>query len=288
MRSEPKVVVASAIVCEKEKGLDRKEVVGGVLGRQEEDVVMTLGLELDSSDEGEEVFELRKESREEPDLVVPLVKAGKGTSRAALIADTKSDPSLKNWRELAEKGEKGFLWKEGLLYQTVTTHVLEVVQLMVLPKSFRARVMNVAHEKLSHMGARRVQSLLRQKFSWPGMGQDIIQYCRSCPSCQQCKKSPARKVPMQERAVMSEPFESMAFDIVGPMPKGKGGCRFLLTAICMASRWPEAIPLRSITAKAVALGMVDIFARTGIPLQLISDQGAQFIGSVVTQLCTCT
>ena len=78
----------------------------------------------------------------------------------------------------------------------------------------------------------------------------------------------------------------MAFDIVGPMPKGKGGNRFLLTAICMSSRWPEAIPLKSITAKAVALGMIEIFSRTGIPLQLVTDQGAQFVGSVVTQLCT--
>ena len=85
--------------------------------------------------------------------------------------------------------------------------------------------------------------------------------------------------------MLTEPFEALAFDIVGPMPKGKGGCRFLLTAICMASKWPEAIPLRSITAKAVAEGMIEIFARTGIPLQLLSDQGSQFVGSLVTKLC---
>ena len=53
----------------------------------------------------------------------------------------------------------------------------------------------------------------------------------------------------------------------------------------MASKWPEALPLRSITAKAVAQGMIEIFARTGIPLQLLTDQGAQFVGSLVTQLC---
>ena len=31
--------------------------------------------------------------------------------------------------------------------------------------------------------------------------------------------------------------------------------------------------------------MVDIFARTGIPLQLLTDQGSQFIGALVKQLC---
>ena len=67
--------------------------------------------------------------------------------------------------------------------------------------------------------------------------------------------------------------------------KGKGGCRFVLTAIDMASKWPEAIPLRSITARAVAQGMVEVFSRTGIPLQLLTDQGSQFIGSLVSHLC---
>ena len=90
---------------------------------------------------------------------------------------------------------------------------------------------------------------------------------------------------MVEREVLSEPFETLAFDIVGPMPKGKGGYRFLLTAICMASKWPEALPLRSITAKAVAQSMLEIFSRRGIPLQLLTDQGAQFVRSLVSKLC---
>ena len=285
---EPEAVVVCERMSEKSVVSNRKEKeesVGGALCRQEEEIEKLLCIEVDPSVEREEeVYKLREESREEPELVVPLVRTGSG-DRAALVAETRSDPTLERWRSLAEKGEKGFVWKEGLLYQSTTTHVLDSVFLMVLPKSFRVKVMNLAHEKLSHMGARRVQSLLRQRFTWPGMGQDIIQYCRSCPTCQICAKSPARKVPMMERVVMSEPFESMAFDIVGRLPKGKGGYRFLLTAVCMSSRWPEAIPLKSITAKAVALGMVDMFSRTGIPLQLVTDQGAQFVGSVVTQLC---
>ena len=45
-----------------------------------------------------------------------------------------------------------------------------------------------------------------------------------------------------ERQVLSEPFEVLAFDLVGPFPKAKNGYRFVLTAICMGSKWPEAIP----------------------------------------------
>ena len=111
-----------------------------------------------------------------------------------------------------------------------------------------------------------------------------MQHVRSCEPCQRCSKAHS-KVPMMERRVMAEPFEVMAIDLVGPLPKGKGGCEYLLTCICMASRWLEAIPLKSITARNIANCLVNIFSRTGIPLELISDQGTQFMGKVVTQLC---
>ena len=218
------------------------------------------------------------------DLEVPPVKKGLG-SRPKLEKGVKEDPTLEAWRDLASKSEQGYRWERGLLYQATTDHTGEVVHLMVLPKDFRSKVMEMAHEGSGHLGARKVKSLLRQRFTWPSMGVDIIAHTRSCKVCQLCSKPKSKKAPMMERRVMTEPFEVMAFDLVGPLPKGKGGCRYILTAVCMGSRWPEAIPLRTITARAVATGMVEIFARTGVPLQLLTDQGSQFLSSLVSHLC---
>ena len=229
-------------------------------------------------------FDLRMKDRGDVDLEIPPVMPG-NASRAELVEETKTDSSLGAWRKLADAGEQGFSWQDGLLYQATTTQVLDTAHLMALPEKFRLKVMKLAHERLGHLGARKVKALVKQRFVWPGVGQDIIDHCRSCPVCQRCNKAPARKVPLIEREILSEPFEVLAFDIVGPMPKGKGGCRFLLTAICMASKWPEAIPLRSITARAVTEGMIEIFSRIGILLQLLTDQGSEFVGSLVTKLC---
>ena len=253
----------------------------------EADSVVVLEDVLDASDEsrdGNVQYELRVRGREDEEFMIPPVLAGNG-SRAALVEETKSDPTLEAWRELAEKGEQGFVWYEDLLYQATTTHSFETIHLMVLPTSFRAKVLDLTHEQSGHLGARKVKALIKQRFVWPGMGQAVIDHCRSCTVCQTCSKSSARRVPLMEREVLTEPFEVIAFDLVGPLPKGKGGCRFVLTAIDMASKWPEAIPLRSITARAVAQGMVEVFSRTGIPLQLLTDQGSQFVGSLVSHLC---
>ena len=79
---------------------------------------------------------------------------------------------------------------------------------------------------------------------------------------------------MQEiKEIKSTPFQDVAIDLVGPFEKGRDGCRYLSTYICMASTWPEAIPLKSVTARAVADGLLEIFSRNGIPLQMLSDQG---------------
>ena len=248
-----------------EKTIGKKKAAELILDVAEVEKADCLDVELDTYgdfSDGSEKYELRVRGRGEEEFVIPPVLPGKG-SRAALVEETMSDPSLSAWRLLADKGEQGFVWQEELLYQATTTHTLDTVHLMVLPLSFRAKVLDLAHERSGHLGARKVKALVKQRFIWPGMGQAVIDHCRSCKVCQTCSKSNARKVPLMEREVLTEPFEVMAFDLVGPLPKGKGGCRFVLTAIDMASKWPEAIPLRTITAKAVAQGMVEVFSRTG-------------------------
>ena len=134
------------------------------------------------------------------------------------------------------------------------------------------------------MGARRVRELIAQRFNWPGLGQDAIRHVRSCDICQRNSKV-HKKVPMIPRKVMTEPFEVMGVDIVGPFPAGKGGNKYLLTCICLASKWPEFIALKTTTARSVANGLIEIFSCTVIPLEILSHQGTQFIGKVVGQLC---
>ncbi len=196
-----------------------------------------------------------------------------------------TDDSLKTWRELGNRGERGFKWDKDLLLRGMYVSWEEYVDVMVVPKEFRGRVLEMAHERCGHLGGEKVARMVGRYFLWPGMVKEIEEYCRSCKVCQVKNKSRPRKVPAVDRPVLTEPFESVAVDLVGPLPKGKGGCRFLLTYICMATRWPEAEPLRSVTAKSVAEGLWSVFSRTAIPEVLLTDQGTQFCGRVVKQLC---
>lgn len=234
------------------------------------------------SDEDEDLSWMIRECKE---IELEMEPVCEGSSRKVLVKETQNDPSLAAWRSLADSSQKGFRWREGVLVKTRTDHLFQQYEVVVLPVSLRDKVLHIAHDRLGHLGPKKVREIVHRKFTWPGIAKTVLRYCRSCVSCQRHSKERAAQAPMVSRRVMTEPFESMAFDIVGPFPKAKGGFRFLLTCVCMSSRWPEAIPLKTVTAKVVAQGMIEVFSRTGIPLELLTDQGPQFVGRLIRHLC---
>ncbi len=53
----------------------------------------------------------------------------------------------------------------------------------------------------------------------------------------------------------------------------------------MASRYPEAEPLRTVEAAEVSERLLDILARHGLPRVILSDQGSQFTGALMQSVC---
>ena len=83
---------------------------------------------------------------------------------------------------------------------------------------------------------------------------------------------------MQKREVATIPFERVAVDLVGPFPTATGGFIFMLTCIDMATRWTEAIPIKTITTKTIINQLTGIFTRNGFPSAIVTDIGTQFTG----------
>lgn len=81
---------------------------------------------------------------------------------------------------------------------------------------------------------------------------------------------------------MERPFDRIAMDIVGPLPKSTRGYQYILVLCDYATKFPEAIPLRTITASAVAERLID--ARYGIPGEIQTDQGTNFTSQLLKEL----
>ena len=73
--------------------------------------------------------------------------------------------------------------------------------------------------------------------------------------------------------IIEIPFNRIALEIVGPLPKTSRGHRYILVLVDYATRYPEALPLRPATAKAVA----KLFSRVGLAREVLTDQGSCFM-----------
>ncbi|XP_068250803.1 uncharacterized protein [Palaemon carinicauda] len=75
---------------------------------------------------------------------------------------------------------------------------------------------------------------------------------------------------------MGEPFSEVIIDVVGPLPRTRGGHEYILTMVDRMSRFPEAVPLRSIRGEKIVEALVGFFTRFGIPKIIQSDCGTNF------------
>jgi len=92
------------------------------------------------------------------------------------------------------------------------------------------------------------------------------------------------RAPLQPLPPIGEPFRRVAVDLVGPLRRTERGHRYILTLMDFASRYPEAIPLRRIDAETVADALCTVFTKFGIPDEILSDQGSQFMSTLMKQV----
>ena len=79
--------------------------------------------------------------------------------------------------------EKGILYR---VFQSPKVNKGKPVKQIVLPRVLRAHVTALAHEsdRGGHLGAKKTKDKVLLDFYWPGIGEDVEQYCRSCVKCQ--------------------------------------------------------------------------------------------------------
>ena len=253
-----------------------------------------------SSQEVQEVEKIQAvETRAMKEKKGKLIKPLKVPSPIAVVSpeqflkDQISDTKLSHLWEKAKKMEEGnkyrFIIKNKLLMREKVGNTGESSSLqVVVPTKYKELVMKVAHESLlsGHLGIHRTYLKIFHQFYWPGINQDVTNYCRSCDICQRTlPKGKVRHVPLGKVPMIETPFHRVAMDLIGPMiPATDRGNRYILTVIDYATRYPEAVALAKIDTITVAEALVEIYARVGIPSEVLTDCGTQFTSDVMKEV----
>ena len=207
-----------------------------------------------------------------------------------------NDASLRRLMQRKEPWKKGkssikVVQEKGIWYREFThphwNHGNAVRQVL-LPQELRNTVLAIAHESVfgAHMGIGKTLDKILSCFFWPGIHGDVTRFVRSCDTCQKTvRRGTVSKATLGQMPIIGTCWERIGIDLVGPIvPASENGYRYILTVVDHATRYPEAVPLRGCSTEDVAEALFDIYCRLGIPSEILSDMGRQFISECMKQV----
>lgn len=181
--------------------------------------------------------------------------------------------SVQAQRRFTNNANKYKIHHNTLVKMTPTGHQLTVI----LRESDRLDILRQAHDELGHRGVRVVFMILKLRFFWPSMIQDIRKYVKSCHQCQ-IRSLKKYRIPI----TVSTPatiFSKIYIDVMR-MPQAPGGeegnFKYIVAARDDLSGACEAKALR----KANSEELVDFFKnqilfKYGMVQQIVTDNGPE-------------
>ncbi|XP_061716630.1 uncharacterized protein K02A2.6-like [Cydia pomonella] len=139
---------------------------------------------------------------------------------------------------------------------------------VVIPKSLRVAVLNELHG--GHPGIVKMKQIARNYVWWDTLDADIERVAEQCAACRAQRPAPA-PVPLHSWPWPEEPWARLNLDFLGPFNNV-----YYLVIIDAHSKWIEVEKIKTGSASMVIDCLRTLFARFGLPKQLVTDNGPPF------------
>ena len=154
---------------------------------------------------------------------------------------------------------------------------------LVVPKDQRRSILSACHDEFTsgHQGEARTYHRVNERYYWPQMRADVRKFVQQCKICQQTK-IPSTKPSglLGARHLPKRPFDIIATDLIGPLPRSTKGFKYICMVIDVFSKYVIVKPIRDAKSRTVASVIEsEVFLTYGVPSRILCDNGPEYRGA---------
>ena len=185
--------------------------------------------------------------------------------------------------EALKKGSTQEEWKEG-------DGIIVIKGRIYVPQDSQLRhdIVHAHHDSpvAGHPGRWKTLDLVKRSYWWPGMSRYISKYVKGCDACNRTKTYPTAPAGrLAPNAIPERRWQVVTTDLIPSLPESHG-----FNAIWVAvDRLTKRIRIAPTTTEVDSVGIARLFRdhvwrNHGLPDQIISDRGPQFVSAFTREL----
>ncbi|KAG9223332.1 hypothetical protein CCMSSC00406_0008936 [Pleurotus cornucopiae] len=182
-------------------------------------------------------------------------------------------PSALHKKRFLQQAKRYFVHQDHMYLRNSA----EIPQLVVTSADRRLSILQQAHESLGHKGEHSVLKLLRFRFYWPRLKEDVHYHVSTCHDCQ-IRNTAQMQMPYEISAPVRI-FQKVYLDVMAMRP-ASGGYEWIVAAKDDLTGVSEAKPMRTNDSHNLSQFLWDnLYCRYGAPEQIVTDNGSEVKGA---------
>jgi hypothetical protein len=154
-------------------------------------------------------------------------------------------------------------------------------------------IASVHNSIMGHHGVERTLQRLRAQFpkesaEWLYQREHVRHFINKCPCCQKMSHLKTSIHTLPFTTATYAPWHRINIDTIGPLPADENDNRYIIVIIDTFTRYVELYPVKSVDAEHAVLAINAHCGRYGVPQQIVSDGGTQFINNLMAEYCLLT
>jgi hypothetical protein len=213
---------------------------------------------------------------------------GDTTLRQCIKATQEYDKDISNAVETILKNGPRSLAK-GLEEWNLEDGIILYKGQVYVPKNeeLRRDIVKKYHDNVAigHPGRWKTYELVSREFWWPGISTFVKSYVDGCSTCQATKIRPRNQVPLVPNQIPTDVWGIITMDFITDLPNSQGYDSLFVVVDRLSKATIISPCTKTITAEETSkLYMDNVWRRTGLPRQVISDRGPQFVSKVMQEV----